>query len=171
MNKPFASIAVLHQIAPEFRGDEIARWAQLLRRTTSKEEGSKLVREGLRGFKNLDSNAKALLRMSYCEALLNRNEPEAIKFVENTARMNSNNPNVLTNLLKGVSPDGALIKYPELSKAATQWFSANKEIRYDSTIRAFRSEDPAVMKSIEGGKFVTFQVDQMKEQLARLSGI
>jgi hypothetical protein len=109
--------------------------------------------------------------MSFCGALMNREEPEAIKFIENTARMNANNPNVIANLLKSVNQEGALARYPELTRTAVQWFSANKNIRYDAGLRDFKSDDPNVMKAIEGSKFVTFEVDQIQTQLARINAI
>ena len=169
--KSASAISEIHRIAAEFRSDEITKWSQQLKRAGSKEEAAVLVREGLRGFKSLDSSSKALFRMSFCGALMNREEPEAIKFIENTAKMNANNPNVIANLLKSLNQEGALARYPELTRTAVQWFSANKDIRYEVGVREFKSDDPKVMKAIEGSKFVTFEVDQIQTQLARINAI
>jgi hypothetical protein len=43
--------------------------------------------------------------------------------------------------------------------------------RYDVGLLDFKSDDPNAMKAIEGSKFVTFEVDQIKTQLARINAI
>jgi hypothetical protein len=169
--KSTGSLKNLDSLGAERRMDEVSAWSSQLKKSASREEGSRMVREGLKAYKKLDTPSKALLRMTFCMAMLNRDEPEAIKFVENTARMNQNNPNVLTNLLQGMDAGKAAARYPGLTRIATSWFMANKEIRYDDKSSAFISSDPGVMKGIEGSKFVTYDVEQMRKQLTRIRAI
>lgn len=156
---------------PEQRMDSYVKWVFELNQAQSKEDLERIVKAGLVGFMRLDTESKIKLRMNFCEALLNRNTPDAIRFVENTAKMNANNPNVMSILLKGIEPEGALERYPVLTSTATRWWNENKALRYDLSLKGFKSEDPVVMRGIEGSKFLTFDIDQIETQLSRIKAI
>jgi|GEM_PF-6907711 len=164
-------IADLNQVDRDFRVDLFNSWAKQLKNAKTPEESGRLVRQGLAGFKKLDANSKAMMRMNFCMALLNRDEPEAIRFVEATAKLHSSNSSVLSNLLAGLDSERAVSRYPVLTGVASQWLMGHKEMRYEPSMVGISSKDPAVLQAIEGSKFLNFDIDQIQRHLTRIKAI
>ena len=159
-------ILALGKVDADARADLISSWAESVRKAKSKEERSKAIQEGLAGFETLDSSAKDRLHMTFSKVLINQDDPAAKKFINAYAEKNADNPNVLVNLLQDL--EAGKEGYSGVISSAKNWVASHQDIRYDPAQGEFKTDDPKIQKGIEGSKFVTFEVDQIRKQLLRL---
>jgi hypothetical protein len=162
-------ISALAKVDADARADLISSWAESVRKAKSKEERSRAIQEGLAGFESLDPSSKDYLQMTYSKVLINQDDPDAKKFINTYAEKNADNPNVLVNLLQDleVGKEG----YSGLLTTAKNWVVNHQEIHFDPAQGDFKSDDPKVKKGVEGSKFVTFEVDQIRKQLIRVRAL